>query len=625
MPKIITIKSATVLDGPKKIEIGRILEARYGRDVSYDFIIDESIVGGILIIDGERVYDATYYTALSKLKASLKSAGGVDLENLRKRTKDLESGLNSIDELLKNRAVGDREPDGSRDGVNSDEGLSAFESKSFKERIKNYVRDYGVVEGGKIKSISDGVIKVSGLNSCKYGELLKLGDEKYAIAMNLEEDSVGAVLLCNPDEVNVDDIVYSTGNVVEVPTGEALLGRVVNPLGIPIDGSGDVITSKRRRVEFPAPKIIDRGSVEEPLETGILAIDSMIPIGKGQRELIIGDRQTGKTAVALDIILNQRDKNVYCVYVAIGQKASSIAKIVKDLKDHEALPYTIVVCADAKDPAPLQYIAPFSGCAMAEEFMYGGRDVLIVYDDLSKHAVAYRTLSLLLRRPSGREAYPGDIFYLHSRLLERAAKLSLEKGGGSMTALPIIETLAGDISAYIPTNVISITDGQIFLESQLFNSGIRPAVNVGLSVSRVGGAAQGKAMRQVSGKLRLDLAHYRELEVFSQFGSDLDQTTRDVLEHGKRTTEALKQQQYVHMSVDKQIVSLYVVINGRLKGVEVDCVPKFLEGFFKYAETVCPAALTKLRATNRLTGDVTDALDAAAGQYADYYNSGAIK
>ncbi|MDR3262835.1 MAG: F0F1 ATP synthase subunit alpha [Clostridiales bacterium] len=623
MARIITVKSAAPLDDAKQRGIIDALKDRYGTNTAYSFVTDKNVIGGFMIIDGEQVFDATYFSALSKIKDSLKGFGENDMEALgAKNFFDGKDDLGALKSILKSYAAEKLDP---VTGTLKSDAASNGSIAAFKDKIKEYVRDYDVIHGGKIVSSSDGVIKISGLNSCKYGELLRVEGDKYAIALNLEEEYVGAVLLCNQDEVNLDDIIYSTGKVVEVPVGDALLGRVVNPLGIPIDGRGDIYTSKRRRIEFPAPQIVDRGTVDEPLETGILALDSMIPIGKGQRELLIGDRQTGKTAIALDIILNQKGKNVYCVYVAIGQKASGVAKIVKDLEDYDALSYTIVVSANSNDTAPLQYIAPFAGCAMAEEFMYGGKDVLIVYDDLSKHAVAYRTLSLLLKRPSGREAYPGDIFYLHSRLLERAAKLSLENGGGSMTALPIIETLAGDISAYIPTNVISITDGQIFLESQLFNSGIRPAVNVGLSVSRVGGSAQVKAMRQVSGKLRLDLAHYRELEVFSQFGSDLDQTTREVLEHGKRTTEALKQQQYVHMSMDKQIIYLYAVISGHLKTIEPDKAPKFLDGMYKYTETLFPEAVARLKETNRLTKDVTDKIDEASQQYLTYFKSGNSK
>ncbi|MDR2090056.1 MAG: F0F1 ATP synthase subunit alpha [Clostridiales bacterium] len=620
MSRIVVIKSASALDAEKKRGIIDALKEKYEADTSYSFVVDTSVIGGFMIVDGERVYDATYLSALEKIRDSLKGFGESDAQTVKEGGLfDGNDSLSSLKDALKSYAA--EKIDGEGGGSIKPDGAGGDGISSFKEIIKEYVRDYDVVHGGKIVSAADGVVKISGLNNCQYGELLKIDSERYAIAMNLEDEYVGAVLLCNQNEAVIDEVIYSTGRVVEVPVGEALLGRVVNPLGIPIDGKGDIRTAKRRKIEYPAPQIVDRGAVDEPLETGILALDSMIPIGKGQRELIIGDRQTGKTAIALDVILNQKGKNVYCVYVAIGQKASGVAKTVNDLETRDALSYTTVVSASSKDAAPLQYIAPFAGCAIAEELMYSGKDVLIVYDDLSKHAVAYRTLSLLLKRPSGREAYPGDIFYLHSRLLERAAKLSLEKGGGSMTALPIIETLAGDISAYIPTNVISITDGQIFLESQLFNSGIRPAVNVGLSVSRVGGAAQVKAMRQVSGKLRLDLAHYRELEVFSQFGSDLDQTTREVLEHGKRTTEALKQAQYFHMSMDRQIIYLYAVISGHLKSVEPEKSAKFLDGLYKYIETVHPDAIEKIKTTNRLMKDATDIIDEAAEQYSSYFNS----
>lgn len=428
----------------------------------------------------------------------------------------------------------------------------------IKNEIKNYEKELETVDSGTIIQIGDGVARVYGLEECMEGELLEFPNQVFGMALNLEQDNVGCVLLGSEEGIKEGDIVKRTGKIVEVPVGEDLIGRVVNSLGQPIDGKGPIKNDGYRAIEVPAPGILERSSVNEPLQTGIKAIDSMIPIGRGQRELIIGDRQTGKTAIAIDTIINQKGKDVICIYVAIGQKQSTVANIVNTLTEEGAMDYSIVVTASASESAPLQYIAPYSGCTMGEYFMNKGKHVLIIYDDLSKHAVAYRTMSLLIRRPPGREAYPGDVFYIHSRLLERAAKLSKENGGGSLTALPIIETLAGDVTAYIPTNVISITDGQIFLETELFNAGQRPAVNPGISVSRVGGNAQIKAMKQVSGTLRLELAQYRELASFAQFGSDLDKDTQARLEKGKRLIEILKQDQYKPMAVEKQIMIIYL-------------------------------------------------------------------
>ena len=439
----------------------------------------------------------------------------------------------------------------------------------IKKEIERYEKEIKTVDSGTIIQIGDGIARVYGLDDCMEGELLEFPNNVFGMALNLEQDNVGCVLLGSEEGIREGDIVKRTNKIVEVPVGEELLGRVVNSLGEPIDGKGPINNAGYRPIEVPAPSIIDRSSVNEPLQTGIKAIDSMIPIGKGQRELIIGDRQTGKTAIAVDTILNQKGKDVICIYVAIGQKQSTVANIVNTLEEFGALDYSIIVGGTASESAPLQYLAPYAGCSMGEYFMHKGKDVLIIYDDLSKHAVAYRTMSLLLRRPPGREAYPGDVFYIHSRLLERAAKLSKENGGGSLTALPIIETLAGDVTAYIPTNVISITDGQIFLESDLFHSGQRPAVNAGISVSRVGGNAQIKAMKQVSGTLRLELAQYRELESFAQFGSDLDKDSKKRLEKGKRLVEVLKQDQYSPMDVEKQIVILYAIVNDFLSDIKV--------------------------------------------------------
>lgn len=458
-------------------------------------------------------------------------------------------------------------------------------SHLIKNRIGEYNTRYNTLNIGRVLLSGDGMVRIDGLNNCKYGELLDFENGTFGIALNLEDDWVGAMLLNNENSVTEGMIARSTGKIVEVPVGDALLGRVVNPLGIPLDNKGKIHTRTRRPIESEAPSILERSKVDTPLQTGLMAIDSMVPIGKGQRELIIGDRQTGKTAIAIDTILNQKGKDVICVYVAIGQKASTITQIISVLKDMDAMDYSIVVASTASDSAPMQYIAPYAGCTIAEEFMNSGKDVLIVYDDLSKHAVAYRAMSLLLRRPPGREAYPGDVFYLHARLLERAASLSEEKGGGTMTALPIIETLAGDISGYIPTNVISITDGQIFLESELFYAGVRPAVNVGLSVSRVGGAAQTKAMKKVAGTLRLDLAQYRELEVFAQFGSELDESTRELLAQGQRIVEVLKQNQYKPMDDAHQVIALYVVTRKHLLTLKTNDISDFMTKLMDYFDS----------------------------------------
>ena len=424
----------------------------------------------------------------------------------------------------------------------------------IKDQIKNYNVDLNVDDVGTVIEIGDGIAHIHGLDKAMSGELLDFGNDIYGMVLNLEQDNVGAVLLGGDTKIKEGDIVKRTGKIMQVPVGESMIGRVVDALGRPIDGKGPIHTTQSRPIEYPAPGIADRKSVKEPLQTGIKAIDALVPIGRGQRELIIGDRGTGKTAIAVDTILNQKGQNCICIYVAIGQKASTIARVVKTFEDHGAMDYTIVVAATASDSAPLQYMAPYSGVTMGEHFMYQGKHVLCVYDDLSKHATAYRAMSLLLRRPPGREAYPGDVFYLHSRLLERAAKLSDELGGGSITALPIIETLAGDVSGYIPTNVISITDGQIMLQTEAFYSGIRPAIDVGLSVSRVGGSAQIKAMKQIAGRMRLDLAQYRELAAFAQFGSDLDKSTKEQLDRGVRMVETLKQAQYSPLKVDEQIL-----------------------------------------------------------------------
>lgn len=458
-------------------------------------------------------------------------------------------------------------------------------SSVIKEEIKKYSTEFEVSDVGTVIQVADGIARIHGLEKAMQGELLEFPNEIYGMVLNLEEDNVGAVLLGDASNINEGDTVKTTGRVATVPVGDAMLGRVVNALGQPIDGKGPINTTKVRPVERVASGVISRKSVDTPLQTGIKAIDSMVPIGRGQRELIIGDRQTGKTAIAVDTILNQKDQDVLCIYVAIGQKASTVANIVKTLEDNGAMDYTTVVASTASELAPLQYIAPYAGCAIGEEWMEAGKDVLIIYDDLTKHAAAYRTLALLLRRPPGREAYPGDVFYLHSRLLERAAKLSDKLGGGSLTALPIIETQAGDVSAYIPTNVISITDGQIYLETEMFNSGFRPAVNPGLSVSRVGGSAQIKAMKKIAGPIRIELAQYRELAAFSQFGSDLDADTKQKLDQGERIREILKQGQYAPLPVWYQVIIIYAATNKYLLDIAVEDILDFEKGLFEFIDT----------------------------------------
>ena len=492
-------------------------------------------------------------------------------------------------------------------------------SSVIKEQIKNYETKLETSDVGTVIQVADGIARIHGLENAMQGELLEFPGEVYGMVMNLEEDNVGSVLLGDHKNINEGDIVKTTGRVVEVPVGDAMLGRVVNALGQPIDGKGPIATTKSRQIERVASGVISRKAVDTPLQTGIKAIDAMVPIGRGQRELIIGDRQTGKTAIAIDTIINQKGQGVNCVYVAIGQKASTVANIVKTLTEYGAMAYTTVVASTASDLAPLQYIAPYAGCAIGEEWMEEGKDVLVVYDDLSKHATAYRTLSLLLRRPPGREAYPGDVFYLHSRLLERAAKLSDELGGGSLTALPIIETQAGDVSAYIPTNVISITDGQIYLETEMFNSGFRPAVNAGLSVSRVGGAAQIGAMKKLASPIRVELAQYRELAAFSQFGSELDEDTRNQLAQGERIKEILKQPQYKPMPVEKQVVIIYAATRKYLLDIEVDRILEFESGLFEYISTKYPDIFEKIREEKKLSDELEDALKKAITEFKETF------
>ncbi len=481
-------------------------------------------------------------------------------------------------------------------------------SSVIKDQIKRYSSALEVSDVGTVIQVADGIARVHGLENAMQGELLEFPGDVYGMVLNLEEDNVGAVLLGSQNNINEGDIVKTTGRVVEVPVGDCMLGRVINALGMPIDGKGPIQTDKYRKIERVASGVITRKSVDTPLQTGIKAIDSMVPIGRGQRELIIGDRQTGKTAIAIDTIINQKGQGVKCIYVAIGQKASTVASIVKTLTEFGAMDYTTVVAASASELAPLQYIAPYSGCAIGEEWMENGEDVLVVYDDLSKHAVAYRTLSLLLRRPPGREAYPGDVFYLHSRLLERAARMSDEYGGGSLTALPIIETQAGDVSAYIPTNVISITDGQIYLETEMFNSGFRPAVNAGLSVSRVGGAAQLKAMKSIAAPIRVELAQYRELAAFSQFGSELDADTKEKLAQGERIKEILKQPQYKPMPVQYQVIIIFAATNKYLLDVPVEDITRFETEFFEFLDTKYPEIPNTIAAEKVISKETEEAL-----------------
>jgi len=544
-----------------------------GKKVRLHVKIKPEIIGGIVItIDGKE-YDGSILGQLNRMKSHLLGLDKCDTANL---------------------------------GISIQAGEN-IEIKSVVEYLQSRFREFdqetGIKDIGRVIRSGDGVVLADGLDNCKYGELLQFENGAFGIAFNLERDTVGIVLLNNQNTVTEGTTVYSTGRVVQVPVGEGLLGRVVNPLGQPLDGKGNIHAACYREIEQKAPGIYDREAVNKPLQTGLLAIDSMIPIGRGQRQLIIGDRQTGKTAIALDTIINQKEKDVICVYVAIGQKASTVSQVINILRETGAMDYTIVVSATASDSAPMQYIAPYTGCAMAEYFMYNGKDVLIVYDDLTKHAIAYRTLSLLLRRPPGREAYPGDVFYLHSRLLERSAKLRKEKGGGSLTALPIVETQAGDISGYIPTNIISITDGQLFLEDELFFAGIRPAVNVGLSVSRVGKAAQTKAMARVSGTLRLELAQYRELQVFSQFSSELDQSTQELLSQGERITEILKQEQYHPIDMAHQVIILYAATQKLLLDIPVSKVRDFKRQFIEYIDRYHMDLVDTIRKKEDITQD----------------------
>lgn len=612
MTEIIEVTSAAELSKKQTAEIEKIFSAKHkGEKIDFVYKIDKELIGGILVVDGDKYYDGTYRSQIDKIGAAFSLSDKyveAAMAQKRKRAK---------------KPVAESAPSAQPHGASlTAERIKADIDDELSGKVKKYKRAFDVRHAGSVEFCGDGVIMCNGLSDAEYGEMLTVENGAQAIVLSLTDGHVGAIVLDDEDKVSAHMLVNTTGMIVSVPVGDKLLGRVVNPLGKPIDGLGDFTPDKYRPIEAPAPAIKDRAKVDVPMQTGLLAIDSMIPIGRGQRELIIGDRQTGKTSVAVDTILNQKGTGVVCVYVAIGQKSSTVSHIYNTLTERGAMDYTVIVSATARDSAPLQYIAPYAGCAIAEEFMYAGKDVLIVYDDLSKHAVAYRAMSLLLKRPPGREAYPGDIFYLHSRLLERAAKLSSELGGGSMTALPIVETLAGDISAYIPTNIISITDGQIYLESELFNAGIRPAINVGLSVSRVGNSAQTKAMRKVSGKLRLSLSQYRELAVFAQFGADLDESTAHMLEHGKRTTEVIKQDVHSPMSVEHQVILLYMTVKELLKDIPVSRITEFKDKFIKFFDIDYANVVSELKRTGELTMDMGITIEEAVDEFSRLFLKG---
>ncbi len=611
MVREIDVTSATELSSAQIKKIEKVFLSKHkGENVEFVYKIDKELIGGILVVDGDKYYDGTVRSQIDKINTDFKmSEVYVQAATVPKRRKSKPSADSAS--VKKTPAVAPEQ-------LNA-ENIKAQTEKELSDIVSRYNKSFDVRHAGSVEFCGDGVIMCNGLSAAEYGEMLQIENGAQAIVLSLSDGNVGAIVLDDEDSVSAHMLVKTTGMIVSVPVGDKLLGRVVNPLGKPVDGLGEFPSDKYRPIEAPAPAIKDRDKVNTPMLTGLLAVDSMIPIGKGQRELIIGDRQTGKTSIAVDTILNQKGKGVICIYVAIGQKSSTVSSIVNTLTERGAMEYTVIVSATARDSAPLQYIAPYAGCAIAEEFMYAGKDVLIVYDDLSKHAVAYRAMSLLLKRPPGREAYPGDIFYLHSRLLERAAKLSPELGGGSITALPIVETLAGDISAYIPTNIISITDGQIYLESELFNAGIRPAINVGLSVSRVGGSAQTKAMRKVSGKLRLDLSQYRELAVFAQFGADLDDATARLLEQGKRTTEIIKQDVHSPMSVEQQIILLYVTTKQLLKDIPVARIAEFKDKFIKFFDIDYADVVKELRECGEITMDMGIRIEDAVNEFALYF------
>ncbi len=610
---IIEVTSAMPLCAADTKKIEKMFSAKHpGKKPMFVYKIDKTLLGGILVIDGDKYYDGTLRSQIDKIDP-----------NYIMSEKFVEAAISSHSSKSKKK-IG-KKSSGKRVSTKlSSSDLHAEDIKKhvdteLRDSIDSFVKSYDIRNAGSVEFCGDGVIHVNGLSDAEYGEMLQIENGAQAIVLSLEEDSVGAIVLDDEDKVTSHMLVKTTGMIVSVPVGDMLLGRVVNPLGKPIDGLGEFEAYKYRPIETPAPPIKARDKVNTPLLTGLLAVDSMIPVGRGQRELIIGDRQTGKTSIAVDTIINQKGKNVICVYVAIGQKSSTVASVVNTLTEHDAMSYTVIVSSTARDSAPLQYIAPYAGCAIAEEFMYSGKDVLIVYDDLSKHAVAYRAMSLLLKRPPGREAYPGDIFYLHSRLLERAAKLSPELGGGSMTALPIVETLAGDISAYIPTNIISITDGQIYLDNDLFNSGTRPAIDVGLSVSRVGSSAQSGAMKKVSGKLRLDLSQYKELAVFSQFGAELDESTAHMLEQGKRTSEILKQDVHCPMDVEHQIILLYITTKEFLNEIPVRRISEFKDRFIKYFDIKCADVINKLKKNGEITMDMSIEIEDAVREFSAFF------
>lgn len=615
--KITTVKPLSDIE-KKRVE--KIFSDKHrGNKLVYTYSIDKELIGGILIIDGDNYYDGTLRSQIDKIDPNyimsekfVQAATMTEAVLKSSRKKPSSKGSNSLsDRIKKEQALDAETADASAIKSSVDKELTAD--------VKSFNKKFDVRKAGRVEFSGDGVIRINGLSDARYGEMLQIENGVQAIVLNLENDSVGAIVLDDDDKVSAHMLVKTTGMIVSVPVGEKLLGRVVNSLGKPIDGLGDFKADKYRPIEAPAPPICDRDNVNTPMLTGLLAVDSMIPIGRGQRELIIGDRQTGKTSIAVDTIINQKGKDVVCVYVAIGQKSSTVSTVYDTLTSHNAMDYTVIVSATARDSAPLQYIAPYAGCAIAEEFMYSGKDVLIVYDDLSKHAIAYRAMSLLLKRPPGREAYPGDIFYLHSRLLERAAKLSPELGGGSMTALPIVETLAGDVSAYIPTNIISITDGQIYLESSLFNAGTRPAINVGLSVSRVGSNAQTQAMRKVSGKLRLDLSQYRELAAFAQFGADLDESTMKMLEHGKRTSEVLKQDVHSPLDCEHQVIILYVTMKELLKSIPIESISEFKNKFIKYFDVNNADIIEALKQGGVLTMEMCMRIEDAVNEFSLFF------
>lgn len=574
--KVVTAKRLTVSEYES---VSVILADKLGKDVYLEKVVDPEIIGGVIVKIGDEVYDASSRRQLEKITDEMES---VDLDG---------KTIGEAKEL----------------------------TQSLNKKVSGYTVDVNLEEVGIIEKVGDGIATVSGMTGAMAGELVELPGGVTGMVQNLWPDEIGVVLMGGETIIKEGDVVRRTGHIMEIPVGEAMLGRIVNPLGQAIDGKGEIKTTDVRKIESPAPGIADRQPVDVPLQTGIKAIDALVPIGRGQRELIIGDRGTGKTAVAVDTILNQKGLGVICIYVAIGQKASTVARIARTLEQHGAMSYSIIVAATAADSAPLQYLAPYAGVSIAEHFMDQGKDVLCVYDDLSKHAVAYRAMSLLLRRPPGREAYPGDVFYLHSRLLERAARRNPAAGGGSITALPIIETLAGDVGGYIPTNVISITDGQIYLESELFYAGIRPAINVGLSVSRVGGSAQIKAMKSVAGTLRLDLAQYRELAAFAQFGSDLDKATKAQLDRGARMTEILKQGQYVPLSVDKQVISLYAATKGYVDDIPVHDVSRFEKELLAFMAANYPQVSESIVAEKKITDENEATLKKAIAEFKETF------